>query len=148
MLSAFSKSKLLAAAMALGFIGYGVSLALFIVALRHLGAARTGGYFATAPFIGAAVSMLVFGRAEPPAFWLAAVAMAAGVWLQSSGPHEHEHEHPLLMHSHAHVHDEHHRHAHAGGWDGREPHTHVHRHEPLRHTHAHRHDFHHQHAHD
>jgi len=37
----------------LGFLGYGLSLVMFIVSLRHLGAARTGAYFATAPFIGA-----------------------------------------------------------------------------------------------
>ncbi|MND07304.1 hypothetical protein D3C83_291930 [compost metagenome] len=37
----------------LGFLGYGISLTLFIVALRHLGTARTGAYFSVAPFFGA-----------------------------------------------------------------------------------------------
>jgi drug/metabolite transporter (DMT)-like permease len=35
-----------------GFLGYGVSLVLFVYALRHLGTARTGAYFSTAPFLG------------------------------------------------------------------------------------------------
>ena len=39
----------LAAAAIVGFLGYGVSLALFILGLRHLGAARTGAYFRPPP---------------------------------------------------------------------------------------------------
>jgi drug/metabolite transporter (DMT)-like permease len=56
----------LAAAAAVGFLGYGVSLMLFVLGLRHLGAARTGAYFSTAPFIGAALALPLFG--EPPTF--------------------------------------------------------------------------------
>ena len=56
----------------LGFFGYGVSLVLFIVALRHLGTARTGAYFATAPFIGTALAVLLYGQPITLAFWLAA----------------------------------------------------------------------------
>jgi drug/metabolite transporter (DMT)-like permease len=41
-----------------GFFGYGVSLVLYVIALRHLGAARTGAYFSTAPFLGAVVSVI------------------------------------------------------------------------------------------
>ena len=41
-----------------GFLGYGVSLALFVMALRDLGTARTGAYFSTAPFIGAVVAVM------------------------------------------------------------------------------------------
>ena len=48
-----------------GFLGYGVSLALFVVALRHLGAARTGAYFSTAPFVGAAVAALLLATQSP-----------------------------------------------------------------------------------
>ena len=54
-----------------GLLGYGVSLALFIVALRHLGAARTGAYFSTAPFIGA-VAAVVFLQEPVTAQLLAA----------------------------------------------------------------------------
>jgi len=51
----------LAAAAAVGFLGYGVSLVLFVLGLRHLGTARTGAYFSTAPFIGAALALPLFG---------------------------------------------------------------------------------------
>lgn len=135
------------AALTLGFLGYGVSLALYIVALRQLGAARASAYFATAPFIGAAVAMLVFGRAQGAALWVAAAAMAVGVWLHATERHKHEHTHSALTHAHAHSHDEHHRHEHGPEWDGREPHVHEHRHEELTHLHVHFPDLHHQHRH-
>src|SRR5678815_3827698 len=44
-----------------GFLGYGVSLVLFIMALRELGTARTGAYFSVAPFYGAALALLLLG---------------------------------------------------------------------------------------
>jgi drug/metabolite transporter (DMT)-like permease len=134
-------------AAALGFFGYGVSLALFVVALRALGAARTGAYFSVGPFFGALVAVAVFG--EPVTLTLAAAGalMAWGVWLHATERHEHAHVHEPLAHAHPHVHDAHHRHAHADGWDGAEPHTHWHRHEPLRHRHAHYPDLHHRHRH-
>jgi hypothetical protein len=50
----------LGAAVLVGFLGYGVSLILFVLGLRHLGAARTGAYFSTAPFIGAALAVTIF----------------------------------------------------------------------------------------
>ena len=49
------------AAGAVGFLGYGVSLALFVLALRHLGAARTGAYFSLAPFVGATLAVVMLG---------------------------------------------------------------------------------------
>src|SRR5262249_55988116 len=51
-----------AAAALVGFFGYGASLVLFVVALRELGAARTGAYFSTAPFAGIALALLVLGE--------------------------------------------------------------------------------------
>ena len=45
---------LVGAAMVVGLFAYGVSLVLFVVALRHLGTARAGAYFSVAPFFGAA----------------------------------------------------------------------------------------------
>lgn len=131
----------------LGFLGYGLSLVLFILGLRQLGTARTGAYFATAPFIGAAVAMLLFGQPGDVTFWLAAVCMGVGVWLHVSEHHEHEHVHESMAHSHAHSHDEHHRHEHGFDWDGVEPHTHEHQHGWLRHSHAHFPDIHHRHGH-
>lgn len=130
-----------------GFAGYGVSLALFVVALRHLGAARTGAYFSVAPFFGAAIALWLLGEAADSFFWAAAVLMAAGVWLHITERHEHLHAHEPLTHTHRHVHDEHHRHAHDPDWDGAEPHTHEHRHERLVHWHPHYPDLHHRHRH-
>ncbi len=76
----------------LGFLGYGVSLVLFIIALRNLGTARTGAYFSVAPFAGAALAIAMLGERPGPAFWLAAGLMALGVWLHLSEHHEHAHE--------------------------------------------------------
>jgi drug/metabolite transporter (DMT)-like permease len=134
-------------ALLVGFFGYGLSLVLFVRALRGLGAARTGAYFSTAPFIGAALAISAFGEPATPAFWLAAGLMAVGVWLHLTERHEHEHAHEEVEHSHAHVHDEHHRHEHAFAWSGSGPHTHVHRHPPTVHRHPHFPDIHHGHRH-
>ncbi|MCE1191622.1 MAG: EamA family transporter [Acidovorax sp.] len=134
-------------AMAVGLTGYGISLVLFVLALRGLGAARTGAYFSTAPFIGAAVSLLLLGEAASPAFWMACALMGWGVWLHLTEDHAHEHTHEPLEHTHAHAHDEHHQHAHDPGVDTTAPHVHWHRHTALRHKHPHYPDIHHQHSH-
>lgn len=131
----------------LGFVGYGLSLVLFVLALRSLGTARTGAYFSTAPFVGAGLSLLLIGEHPSADFWLAGALMALGVWLHASERHAHEHAHEALAHNHRHVHDEHHQHAHDFPWDGSEPHTHPHVHEPLVHSHAHYPDIHHRHRH-
>ncbi len=135
------------AAMVIGLAGYGISLVLFVVALRDLGAARTGAYFSTAPFVGVAIAIGVLGEPAGLAFWVAATLMGAGVWLHVSERHEHDHTHELLEHEHGHVHDEHHRHTHDFDWDGAEPHAHGHRHETLTHRHPHYPDIHHRHRH-
>ncbi len=135
------------AALAVGLAGYGLSLVLFVRALRELGAARTGAYFSTAPFIGAAFAILLLGEPAPPPFWLAAALMGIGVWLHLSERHEHEHTHEPLEHAHAHVHDAHHRHEHDFKWEGSEPHAHPHRHAALTHKHPHYPDIHHRHRH-
>lgn len=140
-----SGSKL-AAAMAVGFLAYGVSLALFVVGLRHLGTARTGAYFSVAPFFGAAVA-IALGEAVTLPLLLAGALMAGGVWLHLTERHEHAHEHLGLSHEHLHVHDVHHRHEHDFAWDGTEPHAHAHTHAPLRHSHPHFPDSHHRHSH-
>ena len=139
--------KLAAAAALVGLLGYGVSLVLFVVGLRHLGTARTGAYFSTAPFIGAALSFGLLGEAPDTLFWIAAVLMAAGVILHLTEHHHHPHRHEALTHDHAHSHDEHHRHGHAFDWDGKEPHAHPHEHEPQSHSHPHYPDIHHRHLH-
>lgn len=136
----------LAAAMAVGFLAYGVSLALFVVGLRHLGTARTGAYFSVAPFFGAAVA-IALGEAVTLPLVIAGALMAVGVWLHLTERHEHAHEHAGMIHAHTHVHDEHHRHDHDFAWDGAEPHEHPHTHAPLHHEHAHFPDSHHRHRH-
>ncbi|HEY2337259.1 MAG TPA: DMT family transporter [Burkholderiales bacterium] len=135
------------AVLLLGLAGYGISLVLFIRALRNLGTARTGAYFSVAPFFGAALALLLLGEQPGAAFWAAASLMALGVWLHISERHEHEHVHEPLFHEHEHLHDEHHRHEHASASAAREPHTHPHRHEALRHRHPHYPDLHHRHGH-
>lgn len=135
------------AAGAVGFLGYGTSLVLFVRALRHLGASRTGAYFSTAPFIGAVAAVAVLREPLTLALAVAAALMAAGVWLHLTEAHEHEHVHELLTHDHAHRHDEHHQHDHLPGTPTTEPHTHVHTHTALRHHHPHYPDLHHRHGH-
>ena len=134
-------------AMAVGLLGYGASLVLFVQALRGLGTARTGAYFSTAPFIGAAIAILLLGEATPAPFWVASGLMGLGVWLHLTERHEHEHTHEPMEHAHPHVHDAHHQHAHDFAWDGHEPHSHLHRHEALTHKHPHFPDLHHRHGH-
>jgi drug/metabolite transporter (DMT)-like permease len=137
----------LAATLAVGFLGYGISLVLFVLALRGLGTARTGAYFSTAPFVGAAVSLLVFHESTSPAFWLAAALMGLGVWLHLTEHHAHAHRHEALELEHTHVHDEHHQHAHAPGWQEGGAHSHRHQHLTIQHSHPHYPDIHHRHTH-
>lgn len=130
------------AAMAVGFATYGISLALFVMAMRHLGTARTGAYFSVAPFFGA---LLALATGEPLSLELvcAGMLMGLGVWLHLTERHAHEHAHECLEHSHEHAHDEHHQHGHDGPVPSGVKHTHVHRHEALVHTHPHFPDAHH-----
>ena len=134
-------------AAAVGLAGYGVSLVLFIVGLRGLGAARASAYYGVAPFIGVGVAFAALGERPSALFWPAFALMAAGVALHLAERHAHRHAHAVVDHTHSHSHDEHHRHAHDFPWDGREPHVHPHRHAPLTHAHPHFPDLHHDHRH-
>jgi drug/metabolite transporter (DMT)-like permease len=133
------------AAFVVGFCGVGLSLVLFVLALRHLGSARTGAYFSLAPFLGAVIAIALLQEPITPQLLLAGLLMAFGVWLHLTERHAHDHTHEAIGHEHGHVHDDHHRHAHDGTVT--EPHSHWHRHEPLRHRHAHYPDIHHRHEH-
>lgn len=130
-----------------GFLGYGVSLALFVLALRQLGTARTGAYFSTAPFVGTLTAVLFLNEPFTMQLSAAGLLMACGVWLHVTEFHEHEHEHAPMAHAHPHVHDEHHQHEHGADDPLGEPHTHWHRHERQRHRHPHMPDMHHTHRH-
>jgi drug/metabolite transporter (DMT)-like permease len=136
---------LVAAAMGTGFMGVGVSLVMFVLALRHLGTARTGAYFSLAPFIGAVIAISLLGEPLTIKLVIAGILMGIGLWLHLAERHGHAHAHEELEHDHSHVHDEHHRHPH--DTPIAEPHSHWHRHEPQRHTHAHYPDLHHRHTH-
>lgn len=65
----------------IGLLGYGVSLVLFVLALREIGAARAGAYFSTAPFIGAFVGLIVLHEPWSVTLGVAGGLMAFGVWL-------------------------------------------------------------------
>ena len=136
----------LAGALALGWLAYGVSLALYILALRHLGSARAASHFSTAPFIGAALSIALLGEPLTAGFAAAFLLMLAATWLVLTEQHGHTHLHEPLEHRHLHTHDAHHQHAHRGD-EGPEPHAHPHQHEPLAHSHPHLPDLHHRHPH-
>jgi hypothetical protein len=123
----------------------GLSLVLFVLALRHLGSARTGAYFSVAPFLGAVIAITLLGEPITPQLVISGLLMAFGVWLHLTERHAHDHTHEPIEHEHSHLHDDHHHHAHEGTVT--EPHSHWHRHEPLRHRHAHYPDIHHRHEH-
>jgi drug/metabolite transporter (DMT)-like permease len=138
----------LAGALILGLLGYGVSLVFYVRAMRDLGTARTGAYFALAPFVGAAIGLLLFREPVTWSFMVAAVLMALGLWLHLSERHAHEHAHKPMAHAHLHRHDEHHQHIHVPGDPPGEPHSHPHRLERIVHAHSHYPDIHHRHRHD
>ena len=137
----------LSGALLLGFVSYGLGLVLFIIALRHLGAARTGAYYGTAPFIGAVGAVLIFGTPITPVLLIAGILMGIGAWLHLAEHHAHDHAHEEATHDHRHAHDEHHQHAHGPDDPPGVPHAHVHGHAALAHSHRHWPDLHHQHRH-
>jgi drug/metabolite transporter (DMT)-like permease len=145
--SALPSPGVLGAAAVVGFAGYGVSLVLFVVALRHIGTARTGAYFSLAPFFGGVIAVLVLGEPVTVQIVAAGSLMALGVWLHLTERHEHEHGHEEMAHEHRHVHDEHHQHNHDGTEPPGEPHSHRHVHAQLKHDHPHFPDIHHRHEH-
>ena len=130
----------------IGALSYGASLVLFIQALRQIGAARTSTWFASGPFIGTILAVIVLGERPPAHYWLAAVVMLSGMFLLYREVHRHAHRHERLAHSHPHEHDEHHRHEHSVD-ECTGSHDHFHVHEPITHTHSHWPDIHHRHIH-
>jgi drug/metabolite transporter (DMT)-like permease len=138
---------ILLAVCAVGFLGYGVSLALFVLGLRHLGAARTSAYFSLAPFVGAILAVAMLGEPLSVELLLAGGLMGLGLWLHLAERHDHEHVHEPTEHEHRHAHDAHHQHEHGPNDPPGTPHTHWHRHSPLAHRHPHYPDLHHRHGH-
>lgn len=140
-------SPILFFAIITGFLGYGLSLVLYVLALRELGASRTSAYFSTAPFLGGVISVVALGDTITPTLLIAGGLMGSGVWLHATEHHEHEHIHEPTLHTHPHIHDEHHLHTHGPGDPQGEPHTHRHEHSATKHAHPHTPDMHHQHQH-
>lgn len=136
----------LAALLACGATGYGLSLRLYLLAQRRIGAARTASVFATGPFVGAVAGMLAGGSRGGLAMLVGGLAFGAGAWLHITERHRHRHLHRALEHEHEHRHDDgHHDHVHEPPVVG--AHTHGHRHDALEHDHAHAPDLHHDHEH-
>jgi hypothetical protein len=136
-----------AAAGAVGLVGYGISLVLFVIALREIGTARTAAYFSVAPFVSTVASIVILREPMSGALAVAGVLMGAGVWLHLSERHDHAHVHAGVEHEHRHRHDEHHGHFHAVDMSADESHSHRHTHEPTLHSHPHYPDIHHRHRH-
>ena len=143
--AALPPSGTLAVVGIVGFLGYGVSLALFVLGLRYLGTARTSAYFSLAPFVGAVLAVAMLGEPLSLQLLVAGGLMGFGLWLHLAERHEHVHE--PMEHEHRHLHDEHHQHAHSASDPPGEPHTHWHRHVRLVHRHPHYPDLHHRHGH-
>src|SRR5258708_39369583 len=75
-----------AASVLVGFVGYGLSLVLFVLALREIGAARTGAYFSTAPFIGAVIGLVALHEPLTVGLIGAGLLMGFGVYLHLAEP--------------------------------------------------------------
>lgn len=136
----------LSGALTVGALSYGLSLVLFIKALRMIGAARTATFFAVGPFFGTLLSVVLLGERPSAPFWVATSLMLAGIVLVYGELHRHRHTHEELGHSHSHRHDEHHQHEHQNT-PAAEPHDHYHVHRPVTHSHLHWPDPHHRHEH-
>jgi hypothetical protein len=137
-------------ALLFGFLCYGLSIALFVLSLREIGAARTSALFGAAPFLGAGASVIFLREPMTLRFLGAFLLMAVGAGLLFAERHSHLHRHEEIAHDHRHRHDDgHHDHAHppgevpAGG-----AHSHRHLHDSRRHAHPHAPDFHHRHDHE
>ena len=71
-------------ALLLGFVAYGLSIYFYIYAQRDLGAAKTSTYYAISPFIGAALSLIIFREQPSMIFLVALVIMAVGTYFAST----------------------------------------------------------------
>lgn len=130
----------------LGFFAYGLSIYFYIKAQRELGATRTSAYYAVAPFIGVALSLIIFKNELTLSFIIALLIMILGTYLTSAEKHNHEHIHEKIEHEHRHSHnDGHHNHIHDYIVEGE--HSHIHMHEEITHKHRHTPDMHHKHLH-
>jgi len=143
-----ASGAVVAAALVVGALSYGASIALYVASAQQLGATRAQAFFASAPFFGAALSFTLLAEPISSGHVVGGVLLVLSVSLLFLSQHEHEHVHAAGDHIHAHSHDDgHHLHDHPElASDTR--HTHWHRHEQLVHHHPHWADIHHRHDHD
>lgn len=137
--------KVIFSAMLLGSLSYGLSIVLFIHAMRGLGAARTSALFSTAPISGIILSIIMFNELPSWLFLVALPVMFIGTMLLVNENHEHEHIHTCIAHEHSHKHDDHHQHDHENNYA--QKHSHVHEHDEFVHKHHHMPDLSHRHIH-
>lgn len=142
--SHFPSLEVILGTLVLGSLSYGVSIVLFIHAMRGLGAARTSTLFSTAPIAGIVLSILIYQEFPSWLFIPALPLMIIGAFLLVNDEHDHHHIHEMIVHEHAHSHNDGH-HDHDAEFDGK--HCHVHKHDDLRHSHHHMPDLHHRHIH-
>jgi drug/metabolite transporter (DMT)-like permease len=136
----------------IGFLSYGgLASVFFLMALRHMGSARTGLFLALSPFFGVIYSFILFQESLHPVFLPAFFIMVIGAYLLVSERHSHQHYHPPIVHDHRHTHDDlHHDHIHDKNAPPLSPsgdHSHLHAHKAMTHDHPHKPDLHHQHDH-
>jgi len=138
---------IIATALLVGALSYGASIALYIVSAHEIGATRAQAMFASAPFIGAALSLSFLGEPLGAAHLGAALLLLPSIAVLFLSRHEHAHVHEPVDHVHFHRHDDgHHLHEHPGR-SSELRHSHFHRHERSAHTHPHWPDVHHRHGH-
>lgn len=141
--------KVIIIAMVIGFFCYGLSIVLFVFAMRDLGSTRTSALFGTAPFIGSILSFILLGDIPSNMFFISLPIMIIGAVLLLKEEHQHKHIHEIIKHEHRHNHnDGHHNHEHSAeqiiinGY-----HSHLHTHKAIEHNHPHSPDIHHRHVH-
>lgn len=134
--------------LAVGALGYGASLLLYVAGAQHLGATRSQLLFSTAPLWGLLLAWFALREPMLVTQLAAAPLMAFALWLWHHERHEHAHTHAPVTHQHWHRHDDgHHQHEHDAAVEPGRWHSHEHRHEAIEHTHTHRPDLHHRHVH-
>lgn len=143
----FPSWNIVLGSMLLGCLCYGLSIMLFILAMRGIGAARTSALFGSAPLAGVIIAFVLFREPINALFLFSLSLMAVGTMLLLREEHNHTHTHEAAIHEHSHVHDdEHHEHEH----DSKEmtkSHSHIHYHPLCQHSHHHMPDTHHRHSH-
>jgi drug/metabolite transporter (DMT)-like permease len=136
------------AALCVGVFAYGASIVLYISSAQSLGATRAQIAFASAPFFGVVLSVLLLAEPITGAHLVAGALFIVAIVLFTLQHHSHPHAHQIIEHEHMHRHDDgHHVHDHPG-LPPSTRHSHRHRHEPMQHAHPHWPDLHHRHGHD